>query len=78
MNGFNPIESREILCIEGQNPLDAVDKHRGDEPCIMHLNSADAIVNQQPAPLLVNRQIVGKEPELGFNLLGSNQCVFRR
>jgi hypothetical protein len=32
--------------------------HGGNEPCIMHLDSGDAVVHRQTTPFLVNREAV--------------------
>jgi hypothetical protein len=67
MNGFDLIEAREILRAEGQNTLHTMDMHGGNKPCILHLDSGDAVVHQQPAPFLMYRWVVGEQSEAGFN-----------
>jgi len=45
----------KVLGVERENTVDAVNVHGGHEPCVMHLNPGNAIVNQQPSPLLMDR-----------------------
>ena len=69
------MEASEVLFIEGQNALDAMDAHGGNEPCVVYLDSRDAIVNQQPSPFLVYRGAVGEQPKPGFNFSCSNTTL---
>ena len=54
MHGLNLVEAGEVFCVEGKDALYAVDMHGCNEPCIMHLDSGDAIVHQQSPPFLMN------------------------
>jgi len=77
MDGFDLVEARKVFCVEGQDALHAMDAHGRNESCIMHLNSGDAIVNQQPPPFLVDSRLSGADGTR-LQLLCSNICFFWR
>ena len=78
MDCFNVVEAREIFCIEGKDATNAVDAHSSNESCIMHLDSGDAIVHQQPSPFVMDREAIGKQIEPGFHFSCSNIRLFWR
>ncbi len=78
MNGFYLAVARKVFGVEGEDARDAVNQHGGNQPRIMHLNSRDAVVHQQPPLYLVHRWAVGEQIEAGFNLSCSNIRLFWR
>ena len=78
MDRIYVIEAGEIPWIEGEDALYAVEMHGGNQPCIVDLDSGDAVVHQQPSPFVMDRKAVGEQIKQGFNLSCSNIRLFWR
>ena len=66
MNRLNLRKARKIARIESEDPLNPMHTHRRHQPRIMHLNSANPVVNEYLPPLFVYGGAVGKKPERNF------------
>jgi hypothetical protein len=46
--------TRKVSLIEGQYALYPVHAHSGNQTCIVNLDATDGMLNNQPAPFLMN------------------------
>src|SRR5260370_41334526 len=77
MNGLDVWVTSKIPVIKGQNSLDAMHSHRCGQPRIVNLNARHAILDKEAAPLCVDRQAVGEQPELFFEEFCSSVGILR-
>jgi len=78
MNRFDVFESGEVFCFEGEDSPDSVNAHSCHKPGVVYLNAGNAIIPEQPAPFLVNREAVGEKEKCVFDVSGSNLGLFWR
>src|SRR5215471_3921702 len=77
MNGFDVRVPCEVSVVEGQNLLDGMHSHRGNQTCVVDLDSGNVMRHQQLAPFLMNRQTVGQELHSLLEIANTNGCVLR-
>lgn len=59
IQSFDSLEAGKIPGVERQDSLHFVDAHDRNEMGVMHLDSGDAIIHEQSAPLFVYCEAIG-------------------
>lgn len=67
MDCFDIREAGEVSRVEGEDALDAVDMHGGDQAGVMDLDAGDAMRHKQLAPFLMYIETIGKQSDSGFD-----------
>jgi hypothetical protein len=78
MHSFDSCEAGKILRIERQDCFHSVHEHGRNQVGVMHLDSRDAIIHEQSAPLFVYCQAVGQEPQSRFKAVRTPVSFLRR
>ncbi len=53
-----------VFSVKGQEVADAVDLHRGDQPCIVCLHAGDRVTDGELSPFLIRGHAIRKEPKV--------------
>lgn len=77
MDGVDVCVALEVTGVEGENVLDAVDMHGGDQTGVMDLDATDAVGDQEASPFRVNIRPVCQEAESAFKLRCAQIRLFR-
>ena len=78
VNGFDFRVTGEVAVVEGQDAADVMDAHRCSQAGVMDLHTGDTISDEEFAPLFVDGEAVGKQPQLFFEQSGSAVGFLRR
>ncbi len=78
MNDGDLLEPREVGLVEGENPGNAVDEHRGDKPRIVDLDARHTMFNHEPPPNTVDLVVFFEFGEAALYVECLDVCFFRR
>src|SRR5262249_48008152 len=71
VNSCNAGITNEIVFVECQHVSDAVNEHRGYDPCIVDLDAHDRMNNYQAPPFRMNLCVIRQQRKCGLDESGA-------